>query len=55
MHRGMFLIALGLGMAGGVGTGRTALAQEDAPQHQHMSGMPSVTETAGAPLYHNLG
>ena len=55
MHRGMFLIALGLGMAGGVGTGRTALAQEDAPQHQHMSGMPSVTETAGAPLYDNLG
>ena len=55
MQSRTFLIAAGLGMVVGAGTGRTALAQDDAPQHQHMSGMPSVTETAGAPLYDNLG
>ena len=55
MQSRTFLIAAGLGMVVGVGTGRTALAQDDAPPHQHMSGMPSVTETAGAPLYDNLG
>jgi tetratricopeptide (TPR) repeat protein len=49
-----FLIALGLGVLGGVGTGRTAHGQE-APQHQHAAGMPTVTETGGAPLYENLG
>ncbi len=53
MRKSMFLTALGLGLAMGVGTGRTALAQEQ--PHQHMSGMPTVTEHAGAPLYSNLG
>jgi hypothetical protein len=53
MHKSMFLTALGLGLVVGVGTGRTALAQEQ--PHQHMSGMPTVTEHAGAPLYDNLG
>ncbi len=50
-----FLIALGLGIAGGMGIGRPALAQE-APQHQHMSGMPTAGDAeSAAPLYDNLG
>jgi hypothetical protein len=47
------LTALGLGLAGLAATGQTAPAQEQ--PHQHMSGMPTVTEHAGAPLYDNLG
>ena len=54
MHRARILTAIGLGLAGIAGTGRTAATQEQ--PHQHMSGMPTVTETeAGTPLYTNLG
>ncbi len=54
MHRTRFLTALGLGLAVAVGTGRSAAGQEQ--PHQHMSGMPTVTENqAGTPLYENLG
>jgi hypothetical protein len=53
MHRMRFLTALGLGLAGVAGTGQVAAAQEQ--PHQHMSGMPTVTEHAAAPLYENLG
>ncbi len=49
MHRTKFLTALGLTLAALSGRGA-------AQEHQHMSGMPTVTDrTAGAPLYDNLG
>ncbi|HYC33521.1 MAG TPA: hypothetical protein VEB59_14630 [Gemmatimonadales bacterium] len=54
MHMTRFLAALGLGLAGAAGTARYAAAQDE-QAHQHMSGMPTVTDHAGAPLYENLG
>ena len=54
MLRSMFLTALGVGLMGGMGTGRMALAQE--PAHHHQPGMPTATEVgASVPLYDNLG
>ena len=54
MLRSMFLTALGVGLMGGMGTARMALAQE--PAHHHQPGMPTATEVgASVPLYDNLG
>lgn len=50
MQRAKFLTVLGLGLVGVV-VGRDAAAQD----HKHMTGMPTVTEQAAAPLYDNLG
>ena len=54
MHRSRVLTAIALGLVGVAAIGRTAATQE--PGHQHMSGMPTVSETeGGTPLYANLG
>jgi tetratricopeptide (TPR) repeat protein len=56
MYRSIFLAALGLGLAGGMGAGRPALAQEPEHQHHHQSGMPTTAaDGAGVPIYDNLG
>ena len=52
MHRTKLLTTLRLALAGLAGA-VPAAAQEQ--PHQHMSGMPTVTEQAGAPLHDNLG
>ena len=53
MHRAKLTTALALGLAGLASLGGRAAAQEQ--PHQHMTGMPTVADHAGAPLHDNLG